>query len=319
MNNNESQSSRELLKDYQTSKINDVVDSCVKAVISQIPGVSQFYNDFVRSPSQKRLNKVLEAIVADIERLKAETRGQVNLDNPSFQTTLMNALQIVMRNHQEEKILALKNAVLNSSFIHPIDDDLQFMFLHWIDEFTPSHLKILVSLKSLNDYAETIITKINNGFNTLEESSDSNEESNAICFLEELNSNPNFHNQILKDLEDRGLVDFDDRRTLINNPLFKMKTKKNMSIIRNKYRPANQEISQKDLSLILENFYQISENFVNCFERAELGRLNYVSEINEIYPTKDIKTLFSESKFLKNRVTETGECFLGFIESPLAS
>ncbi len=296
MNNNESQSSRELLKDYQTSKINDVVDSCVKAVISQIPGVSQFYNDFVRSPSQKRLNKVLEAIVADIERLKAETRGQVNLDNPSFQTTLMNALQIVMRNHQEEKTLALKNAVLNSSFIHPIDDDLQFMFLHWIDEFTPSHLKILVSLKSLNDYAETIITKINNGFNTLEESSDSN-----------------------KDLEDRGLVDFDDRRTLINNPLFKMKTKKNMSIIRNKYRPANQEISQKDLSLILENFYQISENFVNCFERAELGRLNYVSEINEIYPTKDIKTLFSESKFLKNRVTETGECFLGFIESPLAS
>jgi hypothetical protein len=291
----------------------------VKAVISQIPGVSQFYNDFVRSPSQKRLNKVLEAIVADIERLKAETRGQVNLDNPSFQTTLMNALQIVMRNHQEEKILALKNAVLNSSFIHPIDDDLQFMFLHWIDEFTPSHLKILVSLKSLNDYAETIITKINNGFNTLEESSDSNEESNAICFLEELNSNPNFYNQILKDLEDRGLVDFDDRRTLINNPLFKMKTKKNMSIIRNKYRPANQEISQKDLSLILENFYQISENFVNCFERAELGRLNYVSEINEIYPTKDIKTLFSESKFLKNRVTETGECFLGFIESPLAS
>jgi hypothetical protein len=193
------------------------------------------------------------------------------------------------------------------------------MFLHWIDEFTPSHLKILVSLKSLNDYAETIITKINNGFNTLEESSDSNEESNAICFLEELNSNPNFYNQILKDLEDRGLVDFDDRRTLINNPLFKMKTKKNMSIIRNKYRPANQEISQKDLSLILENFYQISENFVNCFERAELGRLNYVSEINEIYPTKDIKTLFSESKFLKNRVTETGECFLGFIESPLAS
>ena len=320
MNNNESQSSRELLKDYQTSKFKDVFDSCVKAVISLLPwGVSQLYNDFVKSPSEKRLNKFLEALVADLERLKVETGGQVNLDNPSFQTTLMNALQIVMKNHQEEKILALKNAVLNSSFIHPIDDDLQFMFLHWIDEFTPSHLKVLISLKSLNDYAETIITTTNNGFNTLEESYDSNEESNGICFLEELNSNPNFYNQILKDLEDRGLVDFDDCRTLINNPLFKMKTNKNMSIIRNKYRPANQEISQKDLSLILENFYQISENFVNCFERAELGRLNYVSEINEIYPIKDIKRLFSVSKFLKNRVTETGECFLDFIKSPLAS
>ncbi|MFM6396565.1 MAG: hypothetical protein ACKPFF_07755, partial [Planktothrix sp.] len=148
MNNNESQSSRELLKDYQTSKFKDVFDSCVKAGISLLPwGVSQLYNDFVKSPSEKRLNKFLEALVADLERLQEQMRGQVNLDNPSFQTTLMNALQIVMRNHQEEKILALKNAVLNSSFIHPIDDDLQFMFLHWIDEFTPSHLKILILLK----------------------------------------------------------------------------------------------------------------------------------------------------------------------------
>ena len=143
MNNNEPQSSRELLKDCQTSNIKDVFDSSVKAVISQIPGVSQFYNDFVKSPWQKRLNKFLEALVADIERLQEQMRGQVNLDNPSFQTTLMNALQIVIKNHQQEKIDALRNMVLNSALPNAPMDDIQFMFLNLIDEFTTWHLTLL--------------------------------------------------------------------------------------------------------------------------------------------------------------------------------
>lgn len=143
MNNNEPQSSRELLINYQTSKLNDVFDSGVKAVISQIPGVSQFYNDFVKSPSQKRLNKFLEALVADLERLQEQMREQVNLDSPSFQTTLMNALQIVIKNHQQEKIDALRNMVLNSTLPNAPIDDIQLMFLNLIDEFTTWHLTLL--------------------------------------------------------------------------------------------------------------------------------------------------------------------------------
>ena len=144
MNNNEPPSSRELLKDSQTPNIKDVLDSCVKLGISLLPGgVSQLYNDFVKSPSEKRSNKFLEALVADIERLQEQMRGQVNLDNPSFQTTLMNALQIVIKNHQQEKIDALRNMVLNSALPNAPMDDIQFMFLNLIDEFTTWHLTLL--------------------------------------------------------------------------------------------------------------------------------------------------------------------------------
>lgn len=186
MNNNEPPSLRDLLRDFQTPKIQDVFDSGVKAGISLLPGgVSQFYNDFVKSPSEKRLNKFLEALVADIERLQEQMRGQVNLDNPSFQTTLMNALQIVIKNHQQEKLEALRNMVLNSTLPNAPMDDLQFMFLNLIDEFTTWHLTLL-------NYC--------NDLDALEQFPDKS------SLFPDLEKNTEFYNLVLTELENKKLI-----------------------------------------------------------------------------------------------------------------
>ncbi len=129
---NSDKSLDELLKDYQKNKGIDFFDTSLKASISFIPGISQFVNDYIKSSSTKRLDKFLAVVFQEIENLQENTNQHTDLDNPSFQTTLMYALQIASRNHQEEKINALKNAVFNSALIDSIGSDRQSIFLNYI-------------------------------------------------------------------------------------------------------------------------------------------------------------------------------------------
>jgi hypothetical protein len=56
---------------------------------------------------------------------------------------VQQATQIAMRSHQEEKLEALRNAVRNSALAGAPSDDLQLMFIRFIDELTSWHLRIL--------------------------------------------------------------------------------------------------------------------------------------------------------------------------------
>jgi hypothetical protein len=49
----------------------------------------------------------------------------------------------VEHTHQEEKISALRNAVLNSVAPEAPDTDTQAIFLNFVDRFTPSHLRLV--------------------------------------------------------------------------------------------------------------------------------------------------------------------------------
>ena len=55
----------------------------------------------------------------------------------------MTASQIAQRNHQVEKISALKSTVLNTANGINITEDLKFMFLSFIDDMTVTELKII--------------------------------------------------------------------------------------------------------------------------------------------------------------------------------
>jgi len=56
---------------------------------------------------------------------------------------VVSATQTVAHTHQEEKIAALRNAVLNSVAPDAPAADTQAIFLNLIDRFTPSHLRLL--------------------------------------------------------------------------------------------------------------------------------------------------------------------------------
>ena len=111
----------------------------------------------------------------------------------------MHASQSAIRNHQKEKMEALRNAVLNAALPNAPDDDLQLMFLDFVDTFTTWHLRIL---RFYNDperwggekgYAYSVLSL-----------------KSSPCFLEEifpdLKGRHSFYEQIIKDLVAHGLI-----------------------------------------------------------------------------------------------------------------
>ena len=48
------------------------------------------------------------------------------------------ATQIAIRNHQRKKLEALRNAVLNSALVNASEEDIQLMFLNFIEYLTTS-------------------------------------------------------------------------------------------------------------------------------------------------------------------------------------
>jgi len=55
----------------------------------------------------------------------------------------MHASQVAIRNHQSGKLEALRNAVLDSALSNEPEEDMQLMFLNFVDVLTLSHLRML--------------------------------------------------------------------------------------------------------------------------------------------------------------------------------
>jgi hypothetical protein len=64
----------------------------------------------------------------------------------------MHATQVALRNHHTEKREALCNAVLNVASGNAPQDNIQLMFLDFIDTLTPWHLRILHFFQNPLDY-----------------------------------------------------------------------------------------------------------------------------------------------------------------------
>ena len=71
----------------------------------------------------------------------------------NFMTTVTYATIIALRNHQAEKLETLRNAVLNTALSPIVEEDLQHIFLNYIDELTLWHLRVLKFLDNLSDVA----------------------------------------------------------------------------------------------------------------------------------------------------------------------
>jgi hypothetical protein len=81
----------------------------------------------------------LDKLQEQVENLTPESLSK----NETFVTTFLHASQTAIRNHQQEKLEALRNAVLNAAMPNALDDDLQLMFLDAIDTLTTWHLRVL--------------------------------------------------------------------------------------------------------------------------------------------------------------------------------
>lgn len=94
-------------------KGSDAIYALVKGAVSAIPlaggAVSELFGLYVASPLQKRQEKWLESLLEKIKELeKKSARFSIeNLQkNEVFISSLLQATQIAIRNHQEEKLKA---------------------------------------------------------------------------------------------------------------------------------------------------------------------------------------------------------------------
>ena len=159
------------------------------------------YSAIIKPPLTKRMEEWMNSISERLEELELRSEGfkMGNLSNrPFFITTFSQATQIAIRNHQKEKLEALRNIVINSARPTFPEDDVHLMFIHWIDIFTPWHIKIL---NFLND----IELRLKDGMIDTGDASVTTRD-RVISNFPELRDKRIFANQIINDLANRGLI-----------------------------------------------------------------------------------------------------------------
>jgi hypothetical protein len=128
----------------------DVAVEIVKAAISAAPVVggpaAELFSLVISPPLEKRRVQWMEEVADGLKKLEETLEGFSieNLKgNERFISTVLNASQSAMRDHQREKRDALRNAVLNVARGSGFAEDVEAIFLFLIDHYTPWHLRIL--------------------------------------------------------------------------------------------------------------------------------------------------------------------------------
>lgn len=122
------------------SESKDIAYTLVKAAVASIPVVggaaAEIFQVVITPPLDRRRNAWMERIGNSL--LILEQRKVIDLEelqnNKIFASVLVQASQAAIRNHNEEKLKALQNAILNSAQGISIVEDFQVMFVRFIDE-----------------------------------------------------------------------------------------------------------------------------------------------------------------------------------------
>jgi hypothetical protein len=135
--------------DPQVEPIGEKAHRGARMVLSMVPAVGgplvEVFNSVIESPLTQRRWKIVQEIGEVINNLleqKLVTENDLQ-NNEAFISTVAEACSIALRNHQQEKLEALKNAVKNSALPNSVPEDYRQMFLNFVDVCTVTHIKLL--------------------------------------------------------------------------------------------------------------------------------------------------------------------------------
>ena len=182
----------------------DIALGATRAALAAIPFVGGTITEVVSlvlTPAvQRRRDEWLKELADDLDRLKAKVEGfkvENLVENEAFVSATIQATRIAIGTHQQEKRTMLRNALVNIAAGRGPDEDMQHIYLGLIDEFTPSHVKILHFLWTVSSR----VAATNNGmlprFATYQEVLDQLEP--------EFSGKADLVQQVLTDLNRRGL------------------------------------------------------------------------------------------------------------------
>jgi hypothetical protein len=166
--------------------------------------LSAFYSGVLAPPLAKRTQEWMLILYERLKDLEKKTEGfklEDLAENQLFITTFLHVYNIALRTHYEEKLEALRNVVINAAKLTNVEDDATLIFTNFIDTFTRWHIKIFVHL----DETSQVI----NDFRASGKHFSMNALEKVLNDFPELNEDSDIAVQVIKDLQNRGLIKSD--------------------------------------------------------------------------------------------------------------
>lgn len=137
------------LIDPAVEPTDEKVHRVARAAISSIPALggalTEAFSALIEPPMARRKTQWMVDVTDAINELYEKgfiTESDLQ-SNEKFFTTLVHASSTAIRNHESEKLKALKNAVLNSALPKAPDATMQQLFLNLLDSCTSWHIALL--------------------------------------------------------------------------------------------------------------------------------------------------------------------------------
>jgi hypothetical protein len=166
-----------MVKEPPHESMADHIHLGARMALSAIPGFGgpalELFNRLIAPPIQRRRDAWLTDLAGRFKELEEKERLclQDLVKSEEFISTLMQASMAAVRNHQREKLEALRNAVLNTALGETPEDSKRELFLTFVDSFTVWHLRILqeflrhdhevkTSVNDITELAQNLIPEI---------------------------------------------------------------------------------------------------------------------------------------------------------------
>jgi hypothetical protein len=141
---------RDIRKDLQPAPADaahNIARAGLSGLVPLVGGtLAELLNASITAPLSRRRDEWLVYLADGVRQLQERVEGfdwGQRMKDPAFVSLLLEACQLAVRNHREEKRKALRNAVLNAAVGIDVEEDVRFAFLALIDRFTASHLDVL--------------------------------------------------------------------------------------------------------------------------------------------------------------------------------
>lgn len=196
----------------------DVAYTVVKAAVSAAPVVggpaAELLGLIFGPPLEKRRERWLEQLADAVKEVQAKaselTPDKLSQDE-AFVTTALRATEIAVRTHQKEKLDALRCPVVSAALPNAPDETIQQIFLNHVDTLTAWHLRMLAFFRDPQGWGQqhqiTYPTWTAGSPATVLEHS-----------VPELAGRRGFYDQIVSDLEQRGLMRSAALHTTVTGP-----------------------------------------------------------------------------------------------------
>lgn len=137
------------MSDINKPSTSDIAYAAVKAGLGTIPvlgsAATELFGLIVTPPLDKRRQRWMNEVAERLKDLEESHKLNFNnlLHNDHFLDTIIQATSLAIKTSEEEKIHALKNAVINTALTEAPDKTKCQIFLNLVDRFTVWHIKIL--------------------------------------------------------------------------------------------------------------------------------------------------------------------------------